>query len=108
MLETAKKSGPRPQLETSYTSSGTPPQIRCSEPLFEFAIADVLLSASISSVVFFHHPVADHVIYRRFHKRRADHFAVSSPFSEIRDELLVIANVSLEFSERLGHFSGQV
>src|SRR5258707_2279400 len=61
-----------------------------------------------SHLLLFHHSLTDHVIHRRFNKRRADHLAVSSPFSEIRDELLVIAYVSLEFSERLCHLSGQV
>ena len=51
-VETVKKSGPTLQFGTLDTSSGTPLQIRCSGPSFEPAVADVPLSASISSVVF--------------------------------------------------------
>src|SRR6266446_10177200 len=61
-----------------------------------------------SHLLLFHHSLTDHVIHRRFHKRRADHLAVSSPLAEIRDELLIIADVSLEFSESLCHLSGHV
>jgi len=45
-------SGPTLQFGTLDTSSGTPPQIRCSEPSFESAATDELHSASISSVFF--------------------------------------------------------
>jgi len=44
-----------------------------------------------------HHPLADH-LHRRFNEGRADRLAVSVAFAEVRDELLIVADVGLEFA----------
>ncbi len=44
-------------------------------------------------------PSTDHLIDRRFHERGADGFALSSTLAEVRNELAVVANVSLKFRD---------
>ena len=48
-----------------------------------------------------HHALADHLVHRRFNEGRADRLAVSVAFAEVRDELLVVADVGLEFAYTL-------
>ena len=43
-----------------------------------------------------HHAFADHLVHRRFNEGRADRLAVSVAFAEVRDELLIVADVGLE------------
>jgi hypothetical protein len=50
----------------------------------------------------FDEPSAHHLVDRRFDKPRADPFAVTAPFAEVRDELVVVANVGLEFGDSGG------
>ena len=45
-----------------------------------------------------HHAFADHLVHRRFNEGRADRPAVSVAFAEVRDELLILADVGLEFA----------
>ena len=54
-----------------------------------------------------HHAFADHLVYRRFNEGRADRLAVSVAFAEVRDELLIVAYVGLEFAYTLGHLLRQ-
>jgi hypothetical protein len=49
-----------------------------------------------------HHAFADHLVHRRFNEGRADRLAVSVAFAEVRDELLIVADVGLEFAYTLG------
>ena len=54
-----------------------------------------------------HHAFADHLVHRRFNEGRADRLAVSVAFAEVRDELLIVADVGLEFAYTLGHLLRQ-
>src|ERR1700680_488980 len=54
-----------------------------------------------------HHAFADHLVHRRFNEGRADRLAVSVAFAEVRDELLIVADVGLEFAYTLGHLLHQ-
>ena len=49
-------------------------------------------------LLLFHHAFADHLVHRRFNEGRADRLAVSVAFAEVRDELLIVADVGLEFA----------
>jgi hypothetical protein len=54
-----------------------------------------------------HHAFAHHLVHRRFNEGRADRLAVSVAFAEVRDELLIVADVGLEFAYTLGHLLRQ-
>ncbi len=49
-----------------------------------------------------HHAVADHLVHRVRRRARADRLAVSVAFAKVRDELLIVADVGLEFAYTLG------
>jgi len=43
------------------------------------------------------HALADYLVHRRFNGGRAE-FAVSVAFAEVRDKVLIVADVGLEFT----------
>jgi hypothetical protein len=51
--------------------------------------------------------LADHLVDRGFNEGRADHLVVPVAFAEVRDELLIVANVGLELAYTLGHLLRQ-
>ena len=53
------------------------------------------------------HALADHLVHRGFNEGSADHLAVSVAFAEVRDELLIVADVGLEFAYTLGYLLRQ-
>src|SRR5208282_1676955 len=50
-----------------------------------------------------HHALADHLVHRGFNGGRTDHLVVPITFAEVRDELLIVADVGLEYAYTLGH-----
>jgi hypothetical protein len=54
-----------------------------------------------------YYALADHLVDRGFNEGRADHLVVPVAFAEVRDELLIVANVGLELAYTLGHLLRQ-
>jgi len=48
------------------------------------------------------HALADHLVDRGFNEGRANHLVVPVAFAKVRDELLIVADVDLEFADSLG------
>jgi hypothetical protein len=70
------------------------------------AAVDVLRGVSMH-LLLFHYALADHLVHRRFNEVRVDRLAVSVALAEVRDELLIVADVGLEFAYTLGHLLRQ-
>src|SRR5262245_14196869 len=58
-------------------------------------------SLAPTHLLLLHHPLANHIIDRRFHKRRRDRFPMSISIPVIRDERLIGGDVIAEFSHCL-------
>jgi len=67
------------------------------EHLFQFVVQDfrahlqeqVRALLAPLHLLFLHHPLADHLVYRRFHERRRDPLVIPVPFAVVRDESTV-------------------
>lgn len=55
-------------------------------------------------LLLFHEPLADHLINCRFDEGGADRFSLPVPLAEVRDELLVVANIRIELTDALAEF----
>ena len=88
---------------TQLGSGGIPPP----EHSFQLVVQDLgpslqqQMCATLRPVhlLLLHDASAHDVIDRRFDGCRPDPFAVSGPLAEVWDELLVVTNVGLEFSD---------
>jgi hypothetical protein len=53
------------------------------------------------------HALADHLVHHGFNEGSADHLVASVTFAEVRDELLIVADLGLEFAYTLGYLLRQ-
>jgi hypothetical protein len=55
-------------------------------------------------LLLFDEPPADHLVNCRFDEGGADRFSLTVPLAEVRDELLVVANIRIELTDALAEF----
>src|SRR3954447_17599098 len=100
----------RPLKSRGSRDRGSEPRIPLAECCLQVVIDDlgpglqqqVRPSCRPLHLLLLHHSLANHLVYRRLDKRRADRLAVPVAFTEVWNELLIVTDVSLEFTDALG------